>query len=89
MKTQSEVNQFVAREDVGFVLEPIAKALLADDRAPEQILVVLRESAKRVLRISLSDAGEKLSVADRDAEAAKAVKMLVYDMVQKMRGKAA
>jgi len=89
MKTKTEVNQFVAREDVGFVLEPTVKALLAHGMTSAQVLETVTESAKRVIRLSLSDAGEKLSVAELDAEAAKAAKTLVDDMVQKLRGKAA
>jgi uncharacterized membrane protein len=89
VKTKSEVNQFVAREDVGFVLEPAVKALLAHGMTPEQVLGAVTESAKRVIRLSLSDAGEELSVAELDAESDRAAKMLVDDMVQKVRGKAA
>jgi uncharacterized membrane protein len=85
MKTKSDVNQFVAREDVGFVLEPAVKALLAHGMTVEQVLATLTESAKRVIRLSLSDAGEKLSVVELDAEADRAAKQVVRDV----RGKAA
>lgn len=80
MKTKTAVNQFVAREDVGFVLEPIAKALLAQGESQADTLEMLREPAKRVLRISLSDAGEKLSVKELDVEAGRAVQELLADV---------
>jgi hypothetical protein len=83
MKTKSQVNQFVAREDVGFVLEPTVKALLAHGLTPEQVLETVTESAKRVIRLSLSDAGEKLSVAELSAEAERAAKQAVQDVRSK------
>jgi uncharacterized membrane protein len=83
VKTKSEVNQFVAREDVGFVLEPAVKALLTHGMTPEQVLGAVTESAKRVIRLSLSDAGEKLSVAELSAEAERAAKQAVQDVRSK------
>jgi hypothetical protein len=89
VKTQSELNQFVAREDVAFVLEPTAKALVAHGMDAAQVLETITESAKRVLRLSLSDAGEKLGVAALDAEAQRAAKALVGQLTRPVRGKAA
>jgi hypothetical protein len=85
MKTQSEVNQFVAREDVGFVLETTVKVLLAQRMTAAQITETITESAKRVLRLSLSDAGQKVSVADLDRQAAQIVKALVEDVQRKAK----
>jgi hypothetical protein len=85
MKTQTEVNQFVAREDVGFVLEPTVKVLLAHGMNPAQITATITESAKRVLRLSLSDAGQKASVAELDRQAAQTVKALVEDVRRKAK----
>jgi hypothetical protein len=79
------VHLSVAREDVAFILEPAAKAMLAEGKTPAQVTDVLMESAKRVLRISLSDAGEKLSVGERDIEAALSMKTLMNDIAKKAR----
>jgi len=90
VKTRTELNQFVAREDVGFVLEPTAKALLAHGMDAAQVLETVTESAKRVLRLSLSDAGERpLALDALDAEAQQAAKALVDQLANSTRGKAA
>jgi len=90
MKTQTEVNRFIARDDVGFVLEPVVKALFAQGMNAAQALETLTESAKRVVRLSLSDAGERpLAVDALEAEAQRAVKTLIDRLTNPVRGKAA
>ena len=90
MKTQTEVNRFIARDDAGFVLEPVVKALFAQGMNAAQVLDTVTESAKRVLRLSLSDAGERpLAVDALDAEAQQAAKALIDRATNPVRGKAA
>jgi hypothetical protein len=79
------VHLSVAREDVAFILGPTAKTMLAEGKTPAQVTDILMESAKRVVRISLSDANEKLSVTERDAEAALSLKVMFEDMAKKKR----
>lgn len=90
MKTQTEVNRFIARDDAGFVLEPVVRALFARGMNAEQVLETLTESARRVIRLSLSDAGERpLAVDALDAEAQRAAKTLINRLTNPVRRKAA
>lgn len=81
MKAQIDVNRFVAREDVSFVLEPTVKALLAHG-------IKQRRSQRRSPRVSsvcLSDAGQKVSVAELDRQAAQIVRALVEEVQGKTK----
>jgi hypothetical protein len=90
MKPQTEVNRFIARDDVGFVLEPMVKALLAQGMNATQALETVTESAKRVIRLSLSDAGERpLAIDALNAEAQRAAKTLIDRVTNPVRRKAA
>ena len=78
MKTQTPVvktyNQeklalFVAREDAGYILEPLVDCLLGKGLTAAQVTDAVAASAKRVLKISLSEGNVKRSVAEIDVEA--------------------
>src|SRR5258708_1251617 len=61
---QEKLALSVAREDAAFVLEPLVDVLLGKGLTAAEIQGAVAASAKRVLRLSLSDAG--LPVTRRD-----------------------
>jgi len=68
---------FVAREDASYTLEPLVDCLLGEGLTAAQVTDAVAASAKRVLKISLSENGLKRSVAELDVEAqAIAVKLI-------------
>jgi hypothetical protein len=74
---KNNVALFVAREDAGYVLEPLVDSLLGMGLTQAQIVDGVAASAKRVLKISDSENGVKRSVAELDVEAqAVAVKLI-------------
>jgi hypothetical protein len=59
VKTQSKekLALCVARDDAGYILEPLVDSLLANGLTGAQVSKAVAASAERVLRASLTDAG--------------------------------
>jgi len=75
--TKQQVSIFLAKDEASDVLEPIVDCLLAKGLVQAQILDALTDSVKRSLKISLSDEGVTLSVAQFNAEAEGIAKALI------------
>jgi hypothetical protein len=68
---------FLAKDDAGYILEPLVESLLGMGLTQAQIVDAVAASAKRVLKISYSENGIKRSVAEFDAEAQTVAKKLI------------
>jgi hypothetical protein len=75
--SEENVALFLAREDAAYTLEPIVDALLGNGLTAAQVNDAVADSAKRVLKISLSESGVKRSVAELDVEAQSVAKKLI------------
>jgi hypothetical protein len=71
--SKKQVTMFLAKDAAADILEPLVDSLLANGL----VHAALTESAKRSLKIFLSDDGVKLSVAEFNAEAEGIAKTLV------------
>ena len=58
---------FIARNDAGHVLEPVAKALLAAGVPKRKVEATLKIAARRALRLAAQDAGLPVSLAAGEA----------------------
>jgi tRNA G26 N,N-dimethylase Trm1 len=76
-KQQISTALFVARNDAEYVLEPLVDSLLSNGLTQAEVLDAVAASAKRALRVSVSDSNFKLSVAEWDAEAQRVAKKLI------------
>jgi len=65
--TQQQRSLLVGRSDAEYILEPVAKQLLAAGVSRRSTKTALRAAARRVLRIAASDAGLPLSTAEKHA----------------------
>jgi hypothetical protein len=77
LPTEAQVKSFVAEGDVEYLLAPIIDAALVHGLTRTRLLESVTESTKRVIRLSLSEAGVRLSVADLDAEARRVAGKLI------------
>jgi hypothetical protein len=60
---------WMSKHDADFILEPVAKALLASGLPKDKALDALTEATKRVLRLAVSDADIKLVQTELDGDA--------------------
>jgi hypothetical protein len=81
--SETQVSMFLARDLAADVLEPLVDSLLANGLVPAQFMDALTASLKRSLRVSLSDDGVKLSVAQFEAEAEAIAKGLIERLTVK------
>jgi hypothetical protein len=65
MDTQTKQNLFV--EDAQYMLEPVAKQLLASGVSRRRTKTALRAAARRIIRIAASDAGLPMRLAEKHA----------------------
>ena len=75
--SKEELALFVAKEDAGYMLEPLVDSLLANGLTQAQVLDAVADSAKRIMKVSVSDSPLKMSVAEWDAEAQRVAKKLI------------
>ena len=59
---------FLAKEDAGYVLEPVAKALLAAGVSKRKALATLKTAAQRALRLSAHDARLPVGATAKEAQ---------------------
>src|SRR5258706_13456794 len=60
--TQFNTALFLAKDDAGYILEPVAEALLLANLSKEEALPSLRIAAERSLRLASDDQGLKIAV---------------------------
>ena len=65
--SQTKQDSFVGVDDAEYILEPVAKQLLAAGVSHRGIKTTLRAAARRVLRLAASDRGLSLSLGDTHA----------------------
>ena len=64
-----KLKHFVAKGDVEYLLTPLVDSMLAHGLTQTQVLDAVIESTKRVMKLSLSEAGVRLSVDELEQEA--------------------
>jgi hypothetical protein len=69
MTNQTKKALWLPKHDAEFILEPVAKALLASGLSKDKALDALREAAKRILRLTVSDAGINIAHVELDGDA--------------------
>ncbi|SRR5258705_12090861 len=79
--TQISTALFIPRNDVEYVLEPVAEALLCANLSREEVLPSVKVAAERYLRLASDDRGLKIG-AKRLKELASQVAEEVLDRVE-------
>jgi len=85
MTNQTKKALWLPKHDADFILEPVAKALLTSGLPKAKALDALTQAAKRILRLTVSDAGINLVHSELDADA----RSVAEGLLESVRGKAA
>jgi uncharacterized protein (DUF2267 family) len=77
MTNKAKQALWMPKHDADFILEPVAKALLASGVPKDKALDALTEAVKRVLRLAVSDANLKLVQSELDGDARQVAERLM------------
>jgi hypothetical protein len=85
MTNKTKQALWLPKNDAGFILEPVAKALLESGLPKEKTLDALTEATKRVLRLAVSDADLKLVQSELDGDARQVAERLMASVSKTKR----
>jgi hypothetical protein len=80
MTNKTKQALWLPKNDADFILEPVAKALLASGVPIDKVLDALTEAVKRVLRLAVSDADVKLVHSELDGDARQVAERLMASL---------
>jgi hypothetical protein len=81
--SEEKLKHFVANGDVEYMLTPVVDSMLTHGLTHAQLLASVTESTKRVIRLSLSEQGVRLTVSELDAQAGRAATKLIERLTVK------